>query len=122
MNDDIPLFIFAKVPIAGKVKTRLQSQCSAHQAAEIAKILLEESIRTVTKHWPGLVYLSVWLDSGHAFIQSMSNKYSIGVVEQSEGDLGQKMHRTFEHYGYPCLLYTSPSPRDLSTSRMPSSA
>ena len=24
--------------------------------------------------------------------------------------------------GYLCLLYTSPSPRDLSTSRMPSSA
>ena len=24
--------------------------------------------------------------------------------------------------GYVCLLYTSPSPRDLSTSRMPSSA
>ena len=24
--------------------------------------------------------------------------------------------------GYSCLLYTSPSPRDLSTSRMPSSA
>ena len=24
--------------------------------------------------------------------------------------------------GKPCLLYTSPSPRDLSTSRMPSSA
>jgi len=29
----------------------------------------------------------------------------------------------FTHSGvYPCLLYTSPSPRDLSTSRMPSSA
>ena len=25
-------------------------------------------------------------------------------------------------FGYACLLYTSPSPRDLSTSRMPSSA
>jgi len=25
-------------------------------------------------------------------------------------------------FAYPCLLYTSPSPRDLSTSRMPSSA
>ena len=25
-------------------------------------------------------------------------------------------------YPYSCLLYTSPSPRDLSTSRMPSSA
>ena len=27
-----------------------------------------------------------------------------------------------EGYGNDCLLYTSPSPRDLSTSRMPSSA
>ena len=30
--------------------------------------------------------------------------------------------RTFKHGWNPCLLYTSPSPRDLSTSRMPSSA
>ena len=29
---------------------------------------------------------------------------------------------TFPHIGNTCLLYTSPSPRDLSTSRMPSSA
>ena len=29
---------------------------------------------------------------------------------------------TLTHYYLPCLLYTSPSPRDLSTSRMPSSA
>ena len=29
-------------------------------------------------------------------------------------------HHHFDHIG--CLLYTSPSPRDLSTSRMPSSA
>ena len=28
----------------------------------------------------------------------------------------------FDANGNPCLLYTSPSPRDLSTSRMPSSA
>ena len=27
-----------------------------------------------------------------------------------------------DHKAIPCLLYTSPSPRDLSTSRMPSSA
>ena len=29
---------------------------------------------------------------------------------------------SFRAKGYTCLLYTSPSPRDLSTSRMPSSA
>ena len=33
-----------------------------------------------------------------------------------------KVHAEIEALFYICLLYTSPSPRDLSTSRMPSSA
>ena len=33
---------------------------------------------------------------------------------------GQKVYQTYQYT--VCLLYTSPSPRDLSTSRMPSSA
>ena len=32
------------------------------------------------------------------------------------------VYGVFDPLGYDCLLYTSPSPRDLSTSRMPSSA
>ena len=41
-----------------------------------------------------------------------------------EGKLGAQMYRILRLKGYAqgCLLYTSPSPRDLSTSRMPSSA
>ena len=38
-----------------------------------------------------------------------------------EGYGNRKINHANE-YGGPCLLYTSPSPRDLSTSRMPSSA
>ena len=43
-------------------------------------------------------------------------------------DSHDKFVTTLKQAGYgvihtaPCLLYTSPSPRDLSTSRMPSSA
>ena len=37
-----------------------------------------------------------------------------GIIEQLETPRNL--------YDHPCLLYTSPSPRDLSTSRMPSSA
>ena len=33
-----------------------------------------------------------------------------------------ELHLKFEELYNDCLLYTSPSPRDLSTSRMPSSA
>ena len=40
-------------------------------------------------------------------------------IRDEDADTMQK-HGTVLHE--PCLLYTSPSPRDLSTSRMPSSA
>ena len=36
--------------------------------------------------------------------------------------VGYKMNMRERVIDIPCLLYTSPSPRDLSTSRMPSSA
>ena len=38
------------------------------------------------------------------------------LVTKQTGDAGKQVNRIY------CLLYTSPSPRDLSTSRMPSSA
>ena len=42
----------------------------------------------------------------------------------SVGDSGDAIVRNLASapWPYTCLLYTSPSPRDLSTSRMPSSA
>ena len=51
------------------------------------------------------------------------------ALEDGSVDLGQIDEKIAEATGKPagairlaCLLYTSPSPRDLSTSRMPSSA
>ena len=38
------------------------------------------------------------------------------------GKIEQVSSKVYNVYIYICLLYTSPSPRDLSTSRMPSSA
>ena len=43
------------------------------------------------------------------------------IFQYSLGDFAQLTPHELEHLGR-CLLYTSPSPRDLSTSRMPSSA
>ena len=45
------------------------------------------------------------------------------IVEEDESAAEEKpLQRSFAAASVPCLLYTSPSPRDLSTSRMPSSA
>ena len=42
------------------------------------------------------------------------------IAQSSQKKEGQESHD--DHYGYGCLLYTSPSPRDRVRSRMPSSA
>jgi len=45
-----------------------------------------------------------------------------GVVSQKERPAAFEELRGLTQESSVCLLYTSPSPRDLSTSRMPSSA
>ena len=51
---------------------------------------------------------------------------TIERIERLDKNLNSVIHRQFEKAlelaASSCLLYTSPSPRDLSTSRMPSSA
>ena len=44
------------------------------------------------------------------------------LIIEDEDDIRDMIAGILEDEGYACLLYTSPSPRDLSTSRMPSSA
>ena len=50
--------------------------------------------------------------------ETLTNTYA---VDQS-GYIAFPLVGAIAARGYTCLLYTSPSPRDLSTSRMPSSA
>ena len=45
-----------------------------------------------------------------------------GLTQKTPDDLAKEIAKCHEMTDKPCLLYTSPSPRDLSTSRMPSSA
>ena len=49
------------------------------------------------------------------------NNYTLIVYNKIPNELESRHSSWCKHY-YLCLLYTSPSPRDLSTSRMPSSA
>ena len=58
-----------------------------------------------------------------------SSRLSVGELEVLEVlwrygpvSLSEAHEQWGKPIGYTCLLYTSPSPRDLSTSRMPSSA
>ena len=60
-------------------------------------------------------------------IQRSPNRAMLRAVGFGDGDFGKPILGIANGYSTitpcnVCLLYTSPSPRDLSTSRMPSSA
>ena len=69
--------------------------------------------------WPGrdlttlLEQADTWLGPSLESCLGWSDISSTALEEALWGDLD---------WSFSCLLYTSPSPRDLSTSRMPSSA
>ena len=49
-------------------------------------------------------------------------EHFLGPFLDALAEIGVFPEVIMNHETYSCLLYTSPSPRDLSTSRMPSSA
>ena len=58
-----------------------------------------------------------------SFIQDNYDFDKRQAIVKSEEGMKQENWKQFSELGLlGCLLYTSPSPRDLSTSRMPSSA
>ena len=67
--------------------------------------------------------LSSLLEVGTGFHPELSGRENIylygAIMGMSRRDIALRFDQIVD---YACLLYTSPSPRDLSTSRMPSSA
>lgn len=104
MFAEIPLILFAKAPVAGKVKTRLTPPLTPENAVRVAEILLEESIKLAIKAWEGRVVLAIWPDASHPFIQKLLKKYQIELMVQGEGNLGEKMHQAMQAQGYPCVV------------------
>ena len=60
---------------------------------------------------------------GEFTIQKILNAFNVGLtLPKVLGDTGFPKGIVVAYSGNPCLLYTSPSPRDKRQSRMPSSA
>ena len=59
--------------------------------------------------------------SGEMLIEHLKKK-PMDILEGNSESFRRAIANSFDLLNDACLLYTSPSPRDLSTSRMPSSA
>ena len=73
-------------------------------------------------------YTSVIYGTGQFLVNATSSALTLVVLIEvksklTNSDVDEHLERLAKFKQFmPCLLYTSPSPRDLSTSRMPSSA
>ena len=92
------LMLMAKAPWSGMAKTRLVPPYSRHQAAEVAEILLRLSVDLCAQHWAGELVIAGWPDTDHRIFSELEKQYQVTLVDQSKGDLGEKMQ---------CLLATA---------------
>lgn len=90
------ILVFAKAPEAGKVKTRLTTQYTPEQAAQIHRNLVHLTLATVCHS--DLCPIELWCspDTRHAFFQDCQARYNVTLKTQRGADLGERMHRAFE--------------------------
>ncbi|WP_019531713.1 TIGR04282 family arsenosugar biosynthesis glycosyltransferase [Dasania marina] len=83
------ILVFAKAPVAGQVKTRMQPQLSPAQSAQLHKELLGHCLTTLQQ--ARLAPVQLCYSGEHECWQGLRQRYCLEIVEQGKGDLGQRM-------------------------------
>jgi rSAM/selenodomain-associated transferase 1 len=90
------LIIFAKKPLLGQVKSRLQPQISPEISLEIYRFFVEETLEKVK----ALSNVSIWLgcfpDQNDPWFLELSRKFQLRLFNQEGEDLGARMAQAFE--------------------------
>ena len=87
--------------------------------------ILEHSVLCGSEKYPVKEpFVEMAKGSLNTFLNAMTypDKTMYPIASRNNKDFKNLMSVYLDAVFFPCLLYTSPSPRDLSTSRMPSSA
>ncbi len=87
---DKVLGIFAKQPVAGRVKTRLCPPLSPQQAAELYRTCLQETVAAMAGAPAEQV---LFYDGDGAFFEETFP--GLRLIPQSDGDLGRRLDRAF---------------------------
>ncbi|HLD14594.1 MAG TPA: TIGR04282 family arsenosugar biosynthesis glycosyltransferase [Burkholderiales bacterium] len=89
------LLIFAKQPLAGDTKTRLQPDYSPQQAADIAAFMLRATVELAVANWPGEVSLYGAPDANHPLFSDLADEFGVRLAQQQGHDLGERMRHAF---------------------------
>jgi len=106
------VIILGKAPVAGRVKTRLMPEYSAEDAAKLHMQMMETVLSKVCS-----MFTDVWVavdDVNHERIQSLSTDFSVTLLGQGSGNLGDRLGRlmalSFARDTKPVLFLGTDSP------------
>ena len=90
------LIIFAREPVPGKVKTRLNPELTRNQAAHVYKQILNRTIKLAIKS--DFTSIQLWVDGkiSHPFFCAIKKRYGIKFYSQYGHDLGSRMFYAFK--------------------------
>lgn len=95
MNDlrcaPLPLYLFAKAPEPGQVKTRMQPHLSAQQSAKLAAEFMQQVVQKAVQNWPGQVVIAYSGNQQHPQFTALAVQYPVQFIHQGDGDLGKRM-------------------------------
>lgn len=112
MSDQV-LGIFAKQPVAGRVKTRLCPPLSLQQAAELYRTCLQETVSAMAKAPAERV---LFFDGDEAFFAETFP--GLRLIHQSDGNLGRRLDQAFAQLfaeGYRAAALIGSDSPDLPT-------
>ena len=98
MNENCPVIVMAKAPVAGFAKTRLIPALGAHGAAALAECLLERAIGHALEAQLGPVDLCCTPDMSHPALARHAAWHGMALSAQGDGDLGARMARAFDRW------------------------
>ena len=106
------LIVFAKAPIAGRVKTRLIPTLGAQGACNLYQRLLEHSLDIALA--TGLP-VEVWIKGADEsrYFSNLRKKMPFQLFQQAGEDLGERMRHAFEHslaHDRQCVMIGSDCP------------
>ena len=104
------IIVFAKTPIAGKVKTRLIPALGNDGAKQLHCQMMEHTLGTVTENHTAPVELHCSPDITDDYIHSLSKRYNITLRNQHGNDLGERMShalsKALDNSSYAILIGT----------------
>lgn len=89
------VIVFAKAPVPGFAKTRLEPALGAAGATALAERMLRHALVQATAAGIGPVELCAAPDATHPALRCAAAACGASLTEQGPGDLGLRMHRAF---------------------------